>query len=101
MPNPPGGTFVRSADGRLTGHLMLAFILRRLAGTLVVLLTVSVFVFGFVRLLPGDPARLVAGPEATAEDVAAVRAGRGSATRAGFGSLRPISLRKELWARIA
>jgi glutathione transport system permease protein len=56
---------------------MLAFILRRLAGTLVVLLTVSVFVFGFVRLLPGDPARLVAGPEATAEDVAAVRAEMG------------------------
>ena len=56
---------------------MLAFILRRLAGTVMVLLTVSVFVFGFVRLLPGDPARLVAGPDATAEDVAAVRAEMG------------------------
>jgi glutathione transport system permease protein len=56
---------------------MLAFILRRLTGTIVVLLTVSVFVFGFVRLLPGDPARLVAGPDATAEDVSAVRAEMG------------------------
>ena len=56
---------------------MLAFILRRLAGTVLVLLTVAVFVFGFVRLLPGDPARLVAGPDATAEDVAAVRAEMG------------------------
>lgn len=56
---------------------MLTFVLRRLMGTLVVLLTVSVFVFGFVRLLPGDPARLVAGPDATLEDVAAVRAEMG------------------------
>jgi glutathione transport system permease protein len=56
---------------------MLAFILRRLAGTVIVLFTVSVFVFGFVRLLPGDPARLVAGPDAKAEDVASVRAEMG------------------------
>ena len=38
-----------------------------------VLLAVSVFVFAFVRLLPGDPARLVAGPDATAQDVELVR----------------------------
>jgi len=56
---------------------MLTFALRRLGGTVIVLLTVSVFVFGFVRLLPGDPARLVAGPDATSEDVAAVRAEMG------------------------
>jgi glutathione transport system permease protein len=56
---------------------MFAFIMRRLAGTVIVLLAVSVFVFGFVRLLPGDPARLVAGPDATVEDVGAVRAEMG------------------------
>ncbi|SED18956.1 glutathione transport system permease protein [Rhizobiales bacterium GAS191] len=51
--------------------------MRRLAGTVIVLFAVSVFVFGFVRLLPGDPARLVAGPDATVEDVGAVRAEMG------------------------
>src|SRR6516164_7120164 len=56
---------------------MLAFILRRLAGAVIVLFVVSVFVFGFVRLLPGDPARAIAGPDATAEDVAAIRAEMG------------------------
>src|SRR5258708_357425 len=53
---------------------MLVCLARRLVGTIPVLLAVSLFVFGFVHLLPGDPARLVAGPEATAADVAAVRA---------------------------
>jgi glutathione transport system permease protein len=50
-----------------------AYFLRRLVGTLPVLITVSILVFGFVRLLPGDPARLVAGPDASETDVAAVR----------------------------
>ena len=53
---------------------MFVYLIRRLIGTIPVLLAVSLFVFGFVHLLPGDPARLVAGPEAKADDVAAVRA---------------------------
>ena len=40
---------------------MLTYLLRRLIGTVPVLLSVSVFVFAFVHLLPGDPARMVAG----------------------------------------
>ena len=52
---------------------MFVYLIRRLIGTIPVLLAVSLFVFGFVHLLPGDPARLVAGPEAKADDVAAVR----------------------------
>ncbi|HEY0418998.1 MAG TPA: ABC transporter permease subunit, partial [Acetobacteraceae bacterium] len=52
---------------------MLTFLIRRLIGTVPVLVAVSIFVFGFVRLLPGDPARLIAGPEAAAQDVEAVR----------------------------
>ena len=56
---------------------MLATFLRRLAGAIPVLMAVSIFVFAFVRLLPGDPARLVAGPDATPQDVAAVRASLG------------------------
>ncbi len=56
---------------------MTAWLLRRLLGTLPVLLIVSALTFGFIRLLPGDPARLVAGPDAGAADVAAVRADLG------------------------
>ena len=52
---------------------MLKYLVGRLAGILPVLLVISVFVFGFVHLLPGDPARLVAGPDATQRDVELVR----------------------------
>lgn len=52
---------------------MLGYFLRRLGGTVPVMIAVSLFVFGFVRLLPGDPARLVAGADASAQDVALVR----------------------------
>jgi glutathione transport system permease protein len=52
---------------------VLSYFARRLAGTIPVLVAVSIFVFGFVHALPGDPARLVAGPEATPQDIEAVR----------------------------
>ena len=52
---------------------MLPFILRRLAGLLPTLLIVAVLVFLFLHMLPGDPARLAAGPDATPETVDLVR----------------------------
>ncbi len=52
---------------------MLAYLARRLGGTIPVLVAVSMFVFGFVHALPGDPARLQAGPEASPADIAAIR----------------------------
>ncbi len=52
---------------------MLAYLIRRLAGTIPVLVAVSIFVFGFVHALPGDPARLEAGPEASPADIEAIR----------------------------
>ncbi len=52
---------------------MLTYLARRLAGTIPVLLAVSIFVFGFVHALPGDPARLEAGPEASPADIEAIR----------------------------
>ncbi len=52
---------------------MFGYFLRRLAGTVPVLVAVSIFVFGFVHLLPGDPARLVAGADASMQDVESVR----------------------------
>jgi glutathione transport system permease protein len=52
---------------------MLQYIAKRLLGLLPTLLLVGILVFLFVHLLPGDPARLAAGPDATPETVALVR----------------------------
>ncbi|UEM02481.1 glutathione ABC transporter permease GsiC [Skermanella rosea] len=52
---------------------MSSYLIRRLIGTVPVILVISLLVFAFVHLLPGDPARLVAGPDATPQDVANVR----------------------------
>jgi len=52
---------------------MLQYIVKRLLGLAPTLFIVGVLVFMFVHLLPGDPARLAAGPDATPETVALVR----------------------------
>ena len=52
---------------------MIKFLLTRLITTLPVLLIVTFVVFGLVLLIPGDPAVTIAGPDATVEQVAAVR----------------------------
>jgi glutathione transport system permease protein len=52
---------------------MLQFIVKRLLGLIPTLLIVGLLVFLFVHLLPGDPARLAAGVDATPETVALVR----------------------------
>lgn len=52
---------------------MLEYLVKRLLGIIPVIFAISVVVFAFVHLLPGDPARLVAGVDASPEDVAAVR----------------------------
>lgn len=52
---------------------MLSYLLRRLLGMIPTLLIVTVIVFLFVHLLPGDPARLVAGPDADQVTIDLVR----------------------------
>ncbi|HIC6516471.1 TPA: glutathione ABC transporter permease GsiC [Salmonella enterica subsp. enterica serovar Newport] len=52
---------------------MLNYVLKRLLGLIPTLLIVAVLVFLFVHLLHGDPARLIAGPEADAQVIALVR----------------------------
>ena len=49
------------------------YLLKRLLGLIPTLLIVAVLVFGFVHMLPGDPARLAAGPEAGPETIELVR----------------------------
>ena len=53
---------------------MTAYILRRLFATMPVMAVVAVFVFFLLRFAPGDPAAIIAGEDATAEPIAAVRA---------------------------
>lgn len=52
---------------------MLNYLIKRLLGMVPTLLIVAILVFLFVHLLPGDPARLLAGPNADATVVAMVR----------------------------
>jgi peptide/nickel transport system permease protein len=52
---------------------MFAFILRRLLATIPVILVVAIFVFLMLRLTPSDPAAIIAGDNANAEQVAAIR----------------------------
>lgn len=52
---------------------MASFLIRRLLSLLPVLLVVAVVVFMLLRWVPGDPAAVIAGESATAEQVAALR----------------------------
>jgi peptide/nickel transport system permease protein len=52
---------------------MLAYILRRLASTVLVMGIVAVFVFLLLHLSPGDPAAIIAGDNATGDQIAAIR----------------------------
>jgi peptide/nickel transport system permease protein len=47
---------------------------KRLATSLIVLIGVSMLIFAIARVIPGDPARIALGPNATADQVAALRA---------------------------
>ena len=52
---------------------MLAYIIRRLASTVLVMGIVAVFVFLLLHLSPGDPAAIIAGDNANNEQIAAIR----------------------------
>ena len=52
---------------------MTQYIAKRLLGLLPTLLLVGLLVFLFVHILPGDPARLAAGPDANPATVELVR----------------------------
>jgi len=52
---------------------MLGYILRRLLQTIPVMLVVAIFIFLMLRLTPSDPAAIIAGDNANAEQVAQIR----------------------------
>jgi peptide/nickel transport system permease protein len=68
---------------------MLAFLLKRIAATIPVLLVVAVVVFLILRLTPGDPAAIIAGDNASSEQIAAIRA--------NLGLERPLVVQFATW----
>ena len=68
---------------------MTTYILRRLVQTIPVLFLSSVLVFALIRFIPGDPAMLIAGPDALPEQITAVRA--------RLGLDRPIWVQYLIW----
>jgi len=52
---------------------MLRYVIKRFLTVIPVLLGVSMLVFSFVRMVPGDPATIMLGERATAENIARVR----------------------------
>lgn len=70
---------------------MIAYILRRLALLVPVVLIVGTVTFILVQLTPGDPAAVMLGPEATPEQVEALRE--------SMGLNRPLYERYPLWLR--
>jgi peptide/nickel transport system permease protein len=70
---------------------MLAYVGGRLLQAIPVVILTSVFVFVFIRLLPGDPAVTLAGQRATPEQVAALRH--------NFGLDQPIVVQYVTWVQ--
>jgi peptide/nickel transport system permease protein len=50
-----------------------AYIVRRILATIPVMVVVALFVFSLLHLSPGDPAAIIAGDTATADDIARIR----------------------------
>jgi peptide/nickel transport system permease protein len=70
---------------------MLRYTLRRLPAAVIVLLVASLAIFFLLRLSSGDPAAVLAGPDAGEETVAAIRA--------GLGLDQPLPVQYLIWLR--
>ncbi|MCW5703460.1 MAG: ABC transporter permease, partial [Bradyrhizobium sp.] len=69
---------------------MYGYLFRRLLGTIPVMLVVAVFIFLMLRLTPADPAAIIAGDNATTEQVAQIRS--------QLGLDRPIIEQFVIWS---
>jgi peptide/nickel transport system permease protein len=68
---------------------MFAYIVRRILATLPVVAIVALFVFSLLYIAPGDPAAVIAGDQASPEDVEKIRI--------GLGLDRPFYIRFTEW----
>ena len=69
---------------------MLTYIVRRLFATLIVMAIVALFVFSLLYIAPGDPAAVIAGDQASPEDVEKIRT--------ALGLDRPFLVRFTEWS---
>jgi peptide/nickel transport system permease protein len=65
------------------------YLIRRILATIPVMVVVTVFVFALLRIAPGDPAALIAGDNATSEDIARIRV--------ALGLDKPILVQLGIW----
>jgi ABC-type dipeptide/oligopeptide/nickel transport system permease component len=84
---------------------MWGYIGRRLLATLPVLAVVSVLVFMMLRLTPGDPAAVIAGPAANSQDILDIReklGGQGIAPGGGTAEAFASFVRDDYarWGRV-
>ena len=70
---------------------MSGYIVRRVLATIPVLLVVALVVFALIRFAPGDPAAILAGQEATQEEVEGIRR--------QLGLDRPLPVQLGIWFR--
>ena len=70
---------------------MTAYIIRRLLATIPVMILVALVVFGLIHFAPGDPAAIIAGHEATPEEVEGIRE--------QLGLNRPLPVQLGIWFR--
>ena len=68
---------------------MFAFLVKRIAATVPVLLVVAVLVFLLLRLTPGDPAAIMAGDAASSENIEKIRA--------DLGLSKPLIVQFGIW----
>jgi peptide/nickel transport system permease protein len=68
---------------------MAPFVLRRLLMTVPIMAVVALFVFSLLYFAPGDPATMIAGDQATPEQIASIRV--------GLGLDRPFVVRFAAW----
>ena len=69
---------------------MLTYVIRRILATIPVMAIVALFVFSLLYIAPGDPAAVIAGDQATPDDVARIRA--------SLGLDRPFLIRFGEWS---
>src|SRR2546430_2535844 len=70
-------------------HGMTRYLASRFAGMVIVMLLVATLVFFITRLAPGDPAAVMLGDQATAADIAKLRA--------SYGLDKPLPLQFAYW----
>ncbi len=86
---PPPRVECPQPPGRHQNMRLLTFALKRLGRLLLTVLLISTIIFFVIRVIPGDPALVIAGLDASPENVAAIRA--------RIGTDQPLAVQYVRW----